>query len=126
MKDAPKEPKPKLEDVCTPIFDPAMGRRMASMRRQMDMRQAELGQRLGVTQSVISEMETGKCSIPRQPFTVSALKEAFGARAGYILHGQNPERFFLTPSAMANYRTAEKLNAEYDSKQLKMKQEKNK
>lgn len=126
MKDAPKEPKPKIEDVCAPIFDPPMGRRMKWMREQMGMNQSEAAQRLGVTQSVVSEMETGKCSIPRNPFTISVLKEVFEGRTGYILHGTNPERFFPNAAAMYNLRTAERVHSEWDTKQLKDKQEKNK
>lgn len=91
-----EDAKPKkvgLEDVCTPIFDAEMGRRLRLMRMRRLLDQKELAEMLAIKQSTVSDLELGILSVPRHPFTVAHLKEIFGVDTGFILYGTNPERF---------------------------------
>jgi transcriptional regulator with XRE-family HTH domain len=96
-KDEPPAPFVKkrktLESVCTPIFDKEMGERMKLMRMRLLIDQAELGERLGVSRSVISRLEKGHLRVPEAPFTLERLMEVFGKTTSFLVYGTNPENF---------------------------------
>lgn len=78
--------KLKLEDIVAPIFDAAMGRRLATARMWRLWDQHELGERLGINSHTVSDLETGKLLVPRSPFSVTKLYEVLGPTgAGYVL-----------------------------------------
>lgn len=87
-------PKRKtLESVCTPIFDAAMGERMALMRMALHWDQKTLGEKLNLSQQVVSRLETGRLKTCEHPFTVEKFKEIFGDRTSHILYGTGMDRF---------------------------------
>jgi transcriptional regulator with XRE-family HTH domain len=87
------EAKTKWQEICAPIFDKAMGERLALMRMKMLMDQKELADILGIDQHTVSDLEKGRLGVPRTPFTVKLLKDIFAGDMGYILYGTNSERY---------------------------------
>lgn len=94
MESEVPNPKPKtLEDICTPIFDRDMGQRMRLIRMKRLMDQAQLGEKLGVHQTTISDLELGRFPVPKRPFSITQIKEVFKEDTAFILFGRNPDRF---------------------------------
>lgn len=89
----PKQRRKDIENICAPIFDGAMGLRLALMRKRLLMDQTELGDRLGLPQKTISELENGKLSLPRFHFTVARLRGVFPADVDHILFGTGAARY---------------------------------
>lgn len=65
------------------------------MREKLLLDQEELGAKLGLPQSTVSDLELGRIAVPRFPFTVATLRQVFGLDTGYILYGRNPERYSI-------------------------------
>ena len=81
-----------------------MKNRIRDLRRDRGMTMKELGAILGVSESAISQYETGK----RQPDneTLLRLSEFFGATVGYILGAEEQK----PPEALSDERFAELFN----------------
>lgn len=81
-----------------------MKNRIRDLRRDRGMTMKELGAILGVSESAISQYETGK----RQPDneTLLRLSEFFGATVGYILGVEEQK----PPEALSDERFAELFN----------------
>lgn len=76
----------KLEDLVTPIWDAAMGQRLATARMQRLWDQSELAEKLALNPTTLGQLEAGKLPVPRHPFSVSRLEEIFGPQTTkYIL-----------------------------------------
>jgi transcriptional regulator with XRE-family HTH domain len=87
-----REPNP-LYGVVTPIFNRERGYRMRVMRMALLMDQEQLADALGVSQRVISDLESGRQAVVRKPFTLAQMVEVFGNRTSHILLGTGAERF---------------------------------
>lgn len=81
-----------LEDICAPIFDAAMGDRLKQMRMNLLLDQVALAKLLNLAPQTVSDLETGRISIPRFAFTVGKLRSIFGDATNYILFGTGAER----------------------------------
>lgn len=91
----PETPEPlRLEDVVTPIFDLAMGQRLAIIRMKNGWDQKQLAEKLGLSSNTVSELEGGKLAVPRFAFSVTRMKEILGdLETKYILLNQYVSRF---------------------------------
>lgn len=92
--EGPKKPthKEQLYACVTPLWTREMGERLKLMRMSLFLDQTALGQYLGVSQKVISEIETGRRREPAR-ILLSHLETMFGDKLGYVLFGSAPERF---------------------------------
>ncbi len=93
---APKVKKLPLYHYLTPIWDKEMGERLTIARMKMHLDQTQLGEKLGVTQTTISKIETGRIGVSRKGITLAKLIEVFDADVDYILLGTNSD---ATPTA---------------------------
>jgi transcriptional regulator with XRE-family HTH domain len=76
----------------TPLFSPEMGNRLMWARMKARLSQAELGQFLGVSQSVISDIERGKSRVSE--FTFSRFKAVMGDRStAFVMTGAYADAF---------------------------------
>lgn len=82
---------PNRDTYVTPIFDKAMGRRLKTARMRKFMDQKELGNWLGVSQSVISDLELG--NVKTGDFNLARLRALFGDATNYILTGSKREQY---------------------------------
>jgi transcriptional regulator with XRE-family HTH domain len=75
-----------LHDVVTPIFDLAMGQRLATARMQKGWRREDCAPKLGLNATTLGRLEAGELAVPRHPFSVSKLEDVFGELgAKYII-----------------------------------------
>lgn len=81
----------EMEQILTPIFDAEMGFRLGVARMAMKMSQAELGQFLGVSQAVMSDIEQGRTPIPG--FPIARLNAVLGGHASYVLLNKNKHKY---------------------------------
>lgn len=73
-------------DVVTPIFDAAMGERLATVRMKRFWRIEDLAPKLGLNQETLRRLEAGEISIPKHAFSVSKLEDVIGETATkYVL-----------------------------------------
>lgn len=70
--------KLSLEDVVTPIFDFAMGQRLATARMQKLWRLEDLAPKLGLSSTVLGRLESGQLAVAKHAFSVSKLEDVFG------------------------------------------------
>jgi transcriptional regulator with XRE-family HTH domain len=84
-----------------------LGREMARWRRAAGLTQAELAQRMGTSQSVISRTEAGRC-LPRLPFLLR-FAQATG-RSRVVLNVGASER---TPSRTEQRRRVRRVLGDY-------------
>jgi transcriptional regulator with XRE-family HTH domain len=64
---------------------------MSIARRKMGYTQAELGRLLGVSQSVVSDLENGRVRIG--DFTLGTFMSVFGDHATYVLYDAGADRY---------------------------------
>lgn len=84
----------KLSLQTTPIFTPEIGFRMRRAREKFLWTQADLAQKLGISQHQVSRLETGTIRVIERPFTLAIFQAVFGdAAVGFILFGYNKEKF---------------------------------
>ncbi len=93
---APKVKTLPLYHYLTPIWTKEMGARLITARMKMDLDQTQLGKKLGVSQTVVSKIETGRIGVVRAGITLAKLIEVFDADVDYILLGTNED---ATPTA---------------------------
>jgi transcriptional regulator with XRE-family HTH domain len=79
----------RYQAALTPLFGPERGPRLAKARMKMGLSQAELGHRLGVSQSVVSSIELGRTRVAE--FTLAQFLAALGTGANYVLTGAGKE-----------------------------------
>lgn len=84
----------KLDLVTTVIFTPEVGHRMKVARMELGLDQAQLGEKLGVSQQIISRLERGVMKTSENPCTLAQFKEVFGRRYTYVLIGTGSEATF--------------------------------
>lgn len=83
----------KLFLHVTPIFTPEIGDRMRIVRQRYLWSQAELAERLKISQHQISRLERGLLKTLEDPFSLSHFELVFGSAAAFILLEQNQEKF---------------------------------
>lgn len=71
--------------VSSPVFGLEMGQRFKTARMKMQMTQVEMAKRLGLTQTDICRLETGK--LERVSLTTQEFKTALGEHFGYVIVG---------------------------------------
>lgn len=85
--------KKGVDEICSPIFTPEMGRRLAHARMKMLMDQTTLARFLGVKQPQISRLERGQIQFLEPPVTLARLEGIFSKFTRYILFGVDSDRF---------------------------------
>lgn len=83
----------KLAETVAPIFDKARGRRLEYMRKSLFLDQAQLAEKLGVNQQMISKLERGITPVSRVPITLFQLYSVFGCMTHHILFGVDKQDF---------------------------------
>lgn len=75
----------KLYEVMTPIFNKESGHRLRIARMSKLMDQRTLAALLGVSQQIVSKLETGRLEV--SSFTIARLMEALPGETGFIFFG---------------------------------------
>ena len=83
-KDMSRKKYQRKRKVEVGIAKPGIGRRIR-MLRGFDMKQKEFGQKLGITQSMVSRLEKGE--IPSVELLLK-ISEVFGKSTDWILKGE--------------------------------------
>jgi transcriptional regulator with XRE-family HTH domain len=79
----------RLAETVAPIFDRDRGRRLEMMRKSLLLSQAELADRLGVNQQMITKIERGITPVSRKPITLAQFYAVFGCATEHILYGRD-------------------------------------
>lgn len=83
----------RVMETVTPIFDKEMGRRLKFMRMALFLDQAQLGEKLGVTQQMIAKLELGQTKVSRVPIPLIRFYLVFGCATHHILFGSDAKQF---------------------------------
>lgn len=83
----------RLWEISTPIFTPDMGLRLKIARMKLKWSQAELGERLGVSQQQIGRIEAGRRQTIENPFSSAVLRDALRTHINYVLFGSNADLY---------------------------------
>lgn len=67
----------------------SLGERVRRLRKARGWAQADLGDKIGLRQLAVSQIETGKTSSPRSE-TLAALADALDTSVDYLLNGSEP------------------------------------
>lgn len=62
--------------------------RLADVLNDSPIPQVQVAERIGVTESYLSAVKNGRATLTRK--TASAIERAFGIRAAWLLHGEQP------------------------------------
>lgn len=76
-----------LAKVTTPIIDYWMAKRFSVARYRLKLTQAEIAEKLGLKQEVISRLETGK--LKHLPINLEKIREVYGVHTQFILLESN-------------------------------------
>lgn len=83
----------RLAETVAPIFDRERGHRMEMMRKALFLSQAELAEKFGVNQQMITKLERGITPVSRKPITLAQLYSVFGCATSHILYGRDKDEF---------------------------------
>jgi transcriptional regulator with XRE-family HTH domain len=83
----------EVSETVAPIFSLERGRRLELVRKSMLLDQAQLAERLGVTQQIISKLERGITPVSRKPIALAAFYRVFGCATHHILFGLDAHLF---------------------------------
>ena len=83
----------RIWEIATPIFTPDMGMRLKIARMKLKWSQAEMGERLGVSQQQIGRIESGRIQTMENPFSAAVLRDALRAHTNYVLFNSNADLY---------------------------------
>lgn len=84
----------EFDDVVSPIFSGARGKRLARVRRAMNLSQSELAIKLGISQKTLSRIEVGGEVYCSPKLTAAVLRRALhGSGLKYVLFGRHGYQF---------------------------------
>ena len=87
------------------------GLRIRAKRKELRMSQAHLASLVGITQSAISELETGESKMPSAE-ALQKLAKVLGVTQAWILTGKDGEIELLTDAEESMVRKTRRLTAE--------------
>ena len=89
----------------------SVGRRIARLRDEFDLTQAELAERLGVTDRAVSKWETGE-NYPDVTL-LPVIADVFGVSIDYVLRGGTRKRQRVATISPYNTGTLDPINNDY-------------
>lgn len=84
--------KKGIEHICTPVFTPEMGKRLALARMKLNLDQAQLAKLWGVSQQRVSKVELGRLDVIPE-LTVARFEAVMGKFSRFVLFGTDSDRF---------------------------------
>lgn len=84
----------EFDDVVAVIFTSARGKRLAKVRRSMNLNQSELAVKLGIRQRILSRIESGGGVYCSPRLTARLMRDALaGSGLRYVLFGRHGYQF---------------------------------